>query len=226
MVASADLLHWQGIFATFLKDATAALSRPDFYLIQANGGQSLCLLAGISTSIYSQLLLKCKLVRIRTMSNCSRYVRLDREEWCALMVCYGLGGNCGSESCVKLTNARLNLKAIERAMWISASTNNPIEKVKKKMWVLRVGQISTGERPPSNTAINNYQEPPRITRALRHTKLFLINLTINMWIDESMMLDVVSNEGWVLMRATSTDVDRIAARANKTSSISCCIFVR
>jgi hypothetical protein len=50
---AANLLYWQGIFATFLKDALAALSRPHFYPIQANGWQSLCLLAGISTSIYS-----------------------------------------------------------------------------------------------------------------------------------------------------------------------------
>jgi hypothetical protein len=75
VVASAVLLHWQGIFATFLKDASAALSRPHFYLIQANGWQSLGLLAGILTSIYSQLLLKCKLVFIRTMSDGSKDVR-------------------------------------------------------------------------------------------------------------------------------------------------------
>jgi len=211
VVASADLLHWQGIFATFLKDASAALSRPHFYLIQANGWQSLCLLAGVSTSIYSQLLLKCKLVFIRTMSDGSRAVRLDREEWSAFMVRHGLGGNCGSESCVELTDARINVNAIERA----ASTNNQIEKVKKKMWVLRVGQIPAGERPPSNTAINNCQEPPRITRAMRQAKLCLINSTINLLIDESMILDVVAVEDWVLMRATSTDVDRIAAGAKR-----------
>jgi hypothetical protein len=211
VVASADLLHWQGIFATFLKDASAALSRPHFYLIQANGWQSLCLLAGVSTSIYSQLLLKCKLVFIRTMSDGSRDVRLDREEWSAFMVRHGLGGNCGSESCVELTDARINVTAIERA----ASTNNQIEKVKKKMWVLRVGQIPAGERPPSNTAINNCQEPPRITRAMRQAKLCLINSTINLLIDESMILDVVAVEDWVLMRPTSTDVDHIAAGAKR-----------
>ena len=200
VVALADLLHWQGTFATFLKDASAALSRPHFYLIQANGWQSLCLLAGVSTSIYSQLLLKCKLVFIRTMSDGSRAVRLDREEWSAFMVRHGLGGNCGSESCVELTDARINVNAIERA----ASTNNQIEKVKKKMWVLRVGQIPAGERPPSNTAINNCQEPLRITRAMRQAKLCLINSTINLLIDESMVLDVVAVEDWVVMRAIST----------------------
>ncbi len=91
------------------------------------------------------------------MSDGLRDVRLDREEWFACIVCCGLGGNCGSENCVELTDARINVNAIKRAMCISASTNNPIEKAKKKMWVLRVGQISAGERPPSNKEINNYQ---------------------------------------------------------------------
>jgi hypothetical protein len=48
VVASTDVSHWQLIFTTFLKDASAAFSRPHFYLIQANGCQSLSLLAGIS----------------------------------------------------------------------------------------------------------------------------------------------------------------------------------
>jgi hypothetical protein len=76
VVASADVLHWQGIFATFLKDASAALSHPHFWLIQATGWQSLCLLAGISVPIYSCLLIECKLVQIRTIREGSRDVRL------------------------------------------------------------------------------------------------------------------------------------------------------
>ncbi len=51
----ADVSHWRHIFATFLEDASAALGRPHFYLIQANDWQSLCLLAGISMPVYSRL---------------------------------------------------------------------------------------------------------------------------------------------------------------------------
>jgi hypothetical protein len=36
VLASTNVLHWQGIFTTFLKDASTALSRPHFYLIQAS----------------------------------------------------------------------------------------------------------------------------------------------------------------------------------------------
>ncbi len=74
------------------------------------------------------------------------------------------------------------------------------------MWVLRVGQNSAGENPPSNTAINNCQEPPQITHAMRQAKFHLIHLTI-----ESMMQDVVAVEDWVLTRSTSTDADHIGA---------------
>ena len=137
------------------------------------------------------------------MSDGSRAVRLDREEWSAFMVRHGLGENCGSESCVELTDARVNVNAIERA----ASTNNQIEKVKKKMWVLRVGQIPAGERPPSNTAINNCQEPPRITRAMRQAKLCLINSTINLLIDEAKHEDVFAVERWVLMSQNTVTVN-------------------
>jgi hypothetical protein len=75
VVALTNVLHWQGIFATFLKDASAALCRPHFYLIQANSWQSLCLLDGISVPIYSRLLIECKLVQIRTMRDGSRDAR-------------------------------------------------------------------------------------------------------------------------------------------------------
>ena len=44
------------------------------------------------------------------MSDGSRDVCLDREEWCAFMVRYGLGGNCGSESCAELTDAHIHVK--------------------------------------------------------------------------------------------------------------------
>jgi hypothetical protein len=49
--ATTDVSHWRRIFTTILEDASPALSRPHFYLIQANGWQSLCLLAGISEPI-------------------------------------------------------------------------------------------------------------------------------------------------------------------------------
>jgi hypothetical protein len=61
---------------------------------------------------------------------------------------------------VELADAGINTKAIKRSTGMSQNTTtNSIEKV-KKMWVLRVGQISAGEKTPSNTAINNCHEPP------------------------------------------------------------------
>jgi hypothetical protein len=37
VVESTNVQHWQGMIATFLKDAFAALKCPHFYLIQASG---------------------------------------------------------------------------------------------------------------------------------------------------------------------------------------------
>jgi hypothetical protein len=129
------------------------------------------------------------------------------------MVCYGLqGGICGGVGCVELIDACINTKALERATGMSQNTTtNPIEKV-KKMWVLRVRQISAGEKKPSNTAIYNCQEPLQITHAMRWAKMHLIHSTIKLYlIDELMMQDVVAVEEWVLMRSTSTDADHIGA---------------
>jgi hypothetical protein len=42
VVATTNLLHWQGMFATFLKDSSTALSRPYFYLIQASSCGDSC----------------------------------------------------------------------------------------------------------------------------------------------------------------------------------------
>ena len=36
-----------------------------------------------------------------------------------------------------------------------------------KLQVRRVGKAHTGKPPPSNTAINNGEEPPQMTRAMR-----------------------------------------------------------
>ena len=60
---SDDLSHWQHVFATFISGSSAALAHPYFYLLRTNSKWSLCLLSGLPPSIYSALLLKCKLVK-------------------------------------------------------------------------------------------------------------------------------------------------------------------
>jgi hypothetical protein len=64
MDESDDLSHWRHVFAMFISGSSAALAHPYFYLLQTNSKWSLCLLSGLPPSIYSALLLKCKLVKI------------------------------------------------------------------------------------------------------------------------------------------------------------------
>ena len=65
MDESDDLSHWRHVFAMFISGSSAALAHPYFYLLRTNSKWSLCLLSGLPPSIYSALLLKCKLVKIK-----------------------------------------------------------------------------------------------------------------------------------------------------------------
>ena len=48
------------ILASFIAQSLAALARPYFYLIRTNTKWSMCLLSGLSPTIYSALLLECE----------------------------------------------------------------------------------------------------------------------------------------------------------------------
>ena len=65
MDESDDLSHWRHVFAMFISGSSAALAHPYFYLLRTNSKWSLCLLSGLPPSIYSALLLECKLVKIK-----------------------------------------------------------------------------------------------------------------------------------------------------------------
>ena len=49
----------------------------------------------------------------------------------------------------------------------------------RRMPLLRVGKVRPGKSPPSNTAINRGDEPPRISHAMRDAKMMLAEATIS-----------------------------------------------
>ena len=65
-VGSDDVSHWEKILASFIAQSSATLAHPYFYLIRTNTKWSLCLLSGLSPTIFSALLLECELVSICT----------------------------------------------------------------------------------------------------------------------------------------------------------------
>ncbi len=81
-VGRCDVSHWQKILASFIANSSAALAHPYFYLIKTNTRWSLCLLSGLSPTIYSTLLLECELVSIRTnREDGTKSVRLAHDKW-------------------------------------------------------------------------------------------------------------------------------------------------
>ena len=81
-VGAYDVSHWQKILASFIAQSSAALAHPYFYLIRTNTKWSMCLLSGLSPTIYSTLLLECELVSIRTnREDGTKSVRLAHNEW-------------------------------------------------------------------------------------------------------------------------------------------------
>jgi hypothetical protein len=80
-VGTDNVSHWRKVLAAFIAQSSAALAHPYFYTIRTNTKWSLCLLSGLSPTIYSTLLLKCDLVEIRTSRDGSKSVRLARDKW-------------------------------------------------------------------------------------------------------------------------------------------------
>ena len=62
-VGTDNVSHWRKVLAAFIAQSSAALAHPYFYTIRTNTKWSLCLLSGLSPTIYSTLLLKYVTIR-------------------------------------------------------------------------------------------------------------------------------------------------------------------
>jgi len=189
-VGRCDVSHWQKILASFIANSSAALAHPYFYLIKTNTRWSLCLLSGLSPTIYSTLLLECELVSIRTnREDGTKSVRLARDKWIVFLNRCGLRGEDA-----EFTDGRINHSAI------FDGHDHPEGTFTLRMPLLRVGKVHPGKSPPSNTAINNDYEPPRISHAMRDVKMRLIESTMSLLVvDAAKREDVSAVERWVMM---------------------------
>ena len=190
-VGASDVFHWEKILALFIAHSSAALAHPYFYLIRTNTKWSLCLLSGLSPAIYSALLLECELVSVRTSRDGSKTVRLAREKWIDLLNRHGLRGVDA-----EYTDGQINHSAIfdhhDDAVAEGMFT--------RRMPLLRVGKVRPGKSPPSNTAINRGDEPPRLSHAMRDVKMRLIESTMSLLVvNEAEREDVSAVEQWVMM---------------------------
>jgi hypothetical protein len=178
-VGTEDVSHWRKVLAAFIAQSSAALAHPYFYVIRTNTKWSLCLLSGLSPTIYSALLLRCDLVEIRTSRDGSKSVRLAREKWMNLINEYRLRDDA------EYTDGQINHSAIfdhhDDAVAKGTFT--------RRMPLLRVGKVRPGKSPPSNTAINRGDEPPRISHAMRDAKMMLAEATI--WPSQTISLVLV-----------------------------------
>jgi hypothetical protein len=195
----ANVARWQRKFATFLSEASTALTIPYFYLLQANGWKSMCLLTGLSVEVYSALLLECRLVDIDNYG-AGRRVCVNKRAWEDFFVRFNLmSGYDRRGSCVEITSGRINISAIQRTM-MGGYDLQPCGA--KNMFVLRVGKVPEGKQPPKCTAINNRNsEPPGINHGMRMAKMKLCESTMELQsiIDDSKMADIATVMAWVLM---------------------------
>ncbi len=69
--------------------------------------------------------------------------------------------------------------------------------------MIRIGRNESGKPPPSNTAINNGEEPPQMARAMREVKDRLREATMSLLDgDETKKNDVLAVEQWLLMKTS------------------------
>ena len=95
-----------------------------------------------------------------------------------------------------MTSARIN----HAALFDLESDNRKVYKLD----VLRVGKVRPGKAPPSHTAINNKEEPPRMTRAMREVKDCLRDATMSLvHSDFTNENDVFAVEQWLLMETAA-----------------------
>ena len=189
---SDDVSHLQRVFATFNSSSSAIFAHPYFYLLQTNSKWSLCLLSGLPPSIYSALLLKCKVVKIK-----GNVAMLDNKQWDVFQTSTGLRGDSyGRGGCMELTNARIEHAALfERG----EDENTTVSKLD----VIRISRVESGKPPPSNTAINNGVEPPQMARAMREVKDCLREATMSLSDGhETKKNDVLDVEQWLIMKTS------------------------
>lgn len=174
-----DTSSWRSIFANFLAEASAALVEPYFFLLQSNGWKSLCLLTGLSPEVYSALLLECKLVWVKVNNDVTtRSVIVEHDNWKYFLESYNLRGNNGRGSCTELSKGWITKAAIARSIEGEKIINLPAA---KNMYVLRIGMVVQGEKPPSCTAINNDKvEPPGMNHTMKMAKMKLSHSTIEL----------------------------------------------
>ena len=191
-VGTDNVSHWRKVLAAFIAQSSAALAHPYFYTIRTNTKWSLCLLSGLSTTIYSTLLLKCDLVEIRTSRDGSKSIRLAREKWIGFINQYhGLQGDA------EYTDGGIKRGAIFDDLDGAAAAG-----MIPKFPLLCVGKVRPGKSPPSNTAINRGDEPPRISHTMRDVKMNLIECTMSLMlvVDDAKREDVSAVEQWIMMK--------------------------
>ncbi len=115
-VGTDNVSHWRKVLAAFIAQSSAALAHPYFYIIRTNTKWSLCLLSGLSPTIYSTLLLKCDLVEIHTSRDGSKSVRLAREKLIEFINQYGLRGVMQSTPMAKSITVRFLI--ITMMLWL------------------------------------------------------------------------------------------------------------
>ena len=103
---------------------------------------------------------------------------LDNKQWDVFQVSTGLRGDSyGRGGCMELTNARIKHAALFERGEVDNTTVSKLD-------VLRIGRVESGKLPPSNTAINYCEEPPRMTRAMREVKDCLREATLSLLDDD------------------------------------------
>jgi hypothetical protein len=128
----------------------------------------------LSPTIYSTLLLECELVSIRIRTNWedgTKCVRLlAREKWIVFLNRCRLRGDNA-----EFTNGKINHSAI-----FDDHNDSEGKFTLSRMPLLHIGKVRLGKCPPSNTAINNDHQPPRISHAMRNVKMRLIESTMSL----------------------------------------------
>jgi hypothetical protein len=127
----------------------------------------------------------------------------DRTKWIAFLDRYELRGANGKGGCSEVTDG-----FIVHAAVFGDNQCDPGTYKATKMALLRVGKVRPGKCPPSNTAINSGDEPPRVTHAMQAVKMKFIEATIRLLVvDEAKHEDVFAVEWWVLMSQNTVTVN-------------------
>ena len=110
-----------------------------------------------------------ELVSIRTnRKEGLKSVRLAWEKWIEFINKYGLREDAEFTDC-----------AIKRSA-IFDGIDDAVGMLAIRMPLLRVGKVRLGKCPPSNTAMNNGNEPPWLSHAMHDVKMRLIESTMSL----------------------------------------------